>query len=110
MLADAAVGLAAFVVVIPIALFLGGFSFFEPWLIVTGLLLFSTGFLRGAGPGRAWVKAVGINAGIWCVFICAFGVAELANGILAIAVLFSDTLYSRHRGNIRPPVQNSIAE
>jgi len=41
---------------------------------------------------------------------CAFGVAELANGILAIAVLFSDTLYSRHRGNIRPPVQNSIAE
>ena len=109
LLADAAVGLAAFVVVIPIALFLGGFSFFEPWLIVTGLLLFSTGFLRGAGPGRAWVKAVGINAGIWCVFIALLVLPNWQTGFWQSLRCFR-YLYSRHRGNIRPPVQNSIAE
>jgi len=68
-LVDVAVGIVTFVLVIPMALFLGGFSFFAPWVIAIIPLFFLAGFLRGAGPERIWAKAGAITAGASCPWL-----------------------------------------
>ena len=63
MVVDVAIGIVTFILVIPVALYLGGFSFFTPWAIALIPLFFLCGFLRGASPERIWAKACAISAG-----------------------------------------------
>ena len=60
-LTDVAAGAITLIAIIPAALLLGGFSFFAPWLIVTPLLMFAVGMLRGNSAGNIWLKGVSIN-------------------------------------------------
>jgi hypothetical protein len=67
--ADAAIGLLAMAVAIPVALHFGGFSFQGPWLIALPTTHFAAGFLFGHTPGNSWVRAVRINAAYGCYLI-----------------------------------------
>jgi hypothetical protein len=58
LLVDVLTGLAWLSVIIIAALALGGFSFFQPWLIVIPLAMFLAGFLRGRSSGNVWVTTV----------------------------------------------------
>lgn len=59
---DVAWGLAVAILIVFVCLRLGGFSFFAPWLIVTPVVMFSAGLIRGRGPGRVVVKGVALGA------------------------------------------------
>lgn len=54
-------GFLALVAVVAITMPLGGFSFFESWLIVGPIVFFVTGIVRGKTAGDAWPKALAIN-------------------------------------------------
>lgn len=58
---DVFIGSLALLIVFPLALLLGGFSFIEPWFIVTPLATFALGMLRGNSAGNVWLKGIGIN-------------------------------------------------
>jgi hypothetical protein len=60
-IADAIVGVLASGCVIVIALSLGGFSFFVPWMISATAVLLATGFLRARSEGNIWLKSVVIS-------------------------------------------------
>jgi len=67
--ADAAIGLLAMAVAIPVALHFGGFMFPGPWLIALPVTHFAAGFLFGYTAGNSWVKAARINTGYGCYLI-----------------------------------------
>jgi hypothetical protein len=58
---DALIGILALASIIVIALLLGGFSFFTPWLIICPPIIFVAGFVRSRSEGSIWLK---------CLFIC----------------------------------------
>ena len=88
LLTDAIAGAATVTAIIPIGLALGGFSFIEPWLIVTPVMLFAVGFLRGFSPGSAWAKAVTLSASAWLVILLtANGPAAMLVGMSAATLL-----------------------
>ena len=60
-LPDALFGALAIVAIIPLALLLGGFSFIEPWFIVTPPVTFVFGALCGRSAGNVWLKAISMN-------------------------------------------------
>jgi hypothetical protein len=60
-LIDALIGMLALALIAGIALFLGGFSFFTPWLIACPVIMFIAGLLRSRSKGAIWLK---------CVVIC----------------------------------------
>ena len=60
-IADALVGELASGCVIVIALLLGGFSFFQPWMISAPAVLLTTGLLRARSEGNIWLKSVVIS-------------------------------------------------
>jgi len=68
-LLDVAAGVVAVIAIIPTAVFLGGFSFSTPWLIVTPVLLFTVGVLRGGSTGNVWLKAISISTGCLLLLI-----------------------------------------
>lgn len=68
-LMDVAVGAITSIAIIPVALLLGGFSLFASWLIVTSLLMFAAGMLRGNSAGNIWLKGVSMNAGCFLLGI-----------------------------------------
>jgi hypothetical protein len=74
---DLLTGLAALVLVFMVALRLGGFSFFLPWLIVIPLGMFLAGFLRGSSPGSAWAKAVTISSPLLLIAVSVQGATFL---------------------------------
>lgn len=80
-LLDVAAGIVASIAVIPTAVYLGGFSFFTPWLIVTPLLLFSAGVLRGGSTGSVWLKAISISTG------CLLLLVPLHHGTTALTLV-----------------------
>ena len=63
-LPDVFIGILAWVVIIPIALLLGGFMFLEPWGIVAVPVTFVFGTMRGKSHGNAWLKAGAMNLAI----------------------------------------------
>jgi hypothetical protein len=63
---DAAGGLLAMAVAIPVALHYGGFVYAGPWLIALPVTHFVAGFLLGYTAGNSWSKAARINTGYAC--------------------------------------------
>lgn len=55
---DALTGVPAMGLVFIMALFLGGFSFFTPWLIVTPPILFIAGLFRARSEGNPLLKGL----------------------------------------------------
>src|SRR5262245_45283669 len=108
-LADAGVGLAAWLLVVPLAFVLGGFSFFLPWLIVSAALLFAAGLLRASTVGNVWLKGIALNTlpvswAIWShsgllAFVIGTAVPVLAS-VAGIAVRRS-RLRARHAWPVR---------
>jgi hypothetical protein len=84
MVVDVAIGIVTFILVIPVALYLGGFSFFTPWVIALIPLFFLCGFLRGASPERIWAKACAISAGASCPWL----VKGWLSALLFVALTF----------------------
>jgi hypothetical protein len=67
-LVDAAVGAAAMIAIAGLALALGGFMFFTPWLIVAPPVMFAAGTVRGSGQGKIWIKSLSITLGALLLF------------------------------------------
>ena len=61
MMSDALIGVLASGCVIVLALLLGGFSFFEPWMVFGPVVLFCAGFFRARSEGNIWLKSVAIS-------------------------------------------------
>jgi hypothetical protein len=59
LLADLLAEFAAVIVTVVGSLALGGFSFRLPWLIVSPVVLFLTGFVRGPSFGNSWGQSSG---------------------------------------------------
>jgi hypothetical protein len=57
-IADSIVGVLASGCVIAIALLLGGFMFFKPWMISAPAVLLAAGFLRARSEGNIWLKSI----------------------------------------------------
>jgi hypothetical protein len=70
LLPDVFTGILAWVVIIPLALALGGFMFLEPWGIVIPPVTFSFGMVRGKSHGNAWLKGIAMNLVILLLLIC----------------------------------------
>ena len=84
LLADVGAGLVALVLTPTLALFSGGFNFFQPWLFWGTMLLFLAGVARGRHMNlNVWVHAICINL-TW--FIC-IPFAVYAPRILIVATL-----------------------
>jgi hypothetical protein len=66
---DAAVGLLAMAVAIPVALHYGGIIYGWPWLIALPVTNFVAGFLLGYTAGNSWAKAARINTGYGCYLL-----------------------------------------
>jgi len=99
LLADCGVGLAATSAILPASLLLGGFSFIEPWVLVTALLFFFAGFLRGTSPGNASIKAMAINLGPLCLLVVWLRAEWLTMllGVLAVILPTMAGLLARRR-------------
>jgi len=74
---DLLTGFAALALVFVVALRLGGFSFFLPWLIVIPPVLFLAGFLRGSSVGSAWAKAMTISFPLLLIAVSVQGATPL---------------------------------
>ena len=61
LLFDALTGVPAVGLIFVTALFLGGFSFFAPWMIVTPLILFIAGLVRARSAGNPLLKGLVIS-------------------------------------------------
>ena len=57
-ISDSIVGVLASGCAIAVALLLGGFMFFEPWMISAPVVLLATGFLRARSEGNIWLKSI----------------------------------------------------
>jgi hypothetical protein len=60
-LIDALTGVPAVGLIFATALFLGGFSFFTPWMIVTPPILLIAGLVRARGEGNPLLKGMMIS-------------------------------------------------
>jgi len=60
-LIDAVTGVSAFGLIFVLALFLGGFSFFSPWMIVTPPILFIAGLVRARSKANVLLKGLVIS-------------------------------------------------
>jgi hypothetical protein len=61
LLIDALTSVPAMVLIIVAALFLGGFSFFAPWMVVTPPILLLAGLVRARTEGNTLLKGVVIS-------------------------------------------------
>jgi hypothetical protein len=86
LLVDATVGALALIAIIPLALTLGGFSFFLPWLIVTAPLMFAAGLVRGSSPGNIWFKGVWISLASLLFLACCANLLTFFLGMLALVL------------------------
>jgi hypothetical protein len=68
-LIDALTGLPAMGLIILTALFLGGFSFFAPWMIVSPLIMFIAGLVRARSDGNAWLKGFVISLPLLAIIV-----------------------------------------
>jgi hypothetical protein len=64
-LMDAVIGLGAVTSALPAIAHLGGFNFYQPWMILP-VPLFAAGFVFGHTPMNSWAKAARINTVTWC--------------------------------------------
>ncbi len=85
-LVDISVGALALIAIISLALLMGGFSFFTPWLIATPILMFAAGVVRGSSPGNIYVKGfwMSIASSLFLAICC--DVYTFFLGILAVAL------------------------
>ena len=116
LIADAATGLAAMLASVALAVVLGGFSDFAPWLFATMLLSFTAGVLRGRAPGSAWAVAARINVGAWCLFVLwlrsewrTLLLALLTTAFSALCGVAVRRRRTRHRGDEKPRDTQNVA-
>jgi hypothetical protein len=99
-LVDALIGMLASASIAGIALLLGGFSFFTPWLIACPVMMFIAGLLRSRSKGAIWLKCVVICLAPLVVF--ALTAQPLDAGIAIAAPLLilpcAGGLWFRRRG------------
>lgn len=96
---DAAVGAAAMIAIAGLALALGGFMFFTPWLIVAPPVMFAAGTVRGSGPGKIWIKSMSITLGTLLLFTgCSHtNVLTAVEGFLIAVVPAAGGIWFRRR-------------
>jgi len=58
---DIASSFAAAIIILAVCLRLGGFNFFAPWLIVTPVVMFACGLIRGENAKRIIAKGVALS-------------------------------------------------
>jgi len=98
LLADVSVGAVVSIAIIPLALLLGGFNFFMPWLLVTPPLLFAAGFLRGSSAGNVWVKGLATNAAnILLLFWCSNALTVLLGLFVTVLPAVGGISFRRYR-------------
>lgn len=73
--ADFFCGLVALVVVVVLSFLTGGFSFAQPWIIWTCIVLFAVGFIRGKRDQSLWPKVLAINFS-WMIGLILLGFSE----------------------------------
>jgi hypothetical protein len=82
---DLCTGIVATILVVVVALTLGGFSFFTPWLIVTPIATFLAGLVRGKNQGQILLRAIAIGAFLLLLLlVCGHGPITLSAGTLII--------------------------
>jgi hypothetical protein len=96
-LPDAFLGLLAWVLIVPVALLLGGFMFIEPWCIVTTPVMFAFGVSRGKSDGNGLLKGVAMNLAVLLFLIARmmrnpFQLKELNTLLLAAFVTVVPTV------------------
>jgi hypothetical protein len=97
-LPDVFVGSLALLIVFPLALLLGGFSFFEPWFIVTPPATFALGMLRGNSAGNVWLKCIGMNAAFLVVLgLCANALTFSLGALVIVLPTVGGIWLRRHR-------------
>ena len=67
--ADLLAGFAAVIVIVVGSLALGGFSFWLPWLVLSPVVLFLTGFVRASSFGNSWAKALVIDIPVFMLMV-----------------------------------------
>jgi hypothetical protein len=102
LLTDMLTGVGALAAMIPVGLFLGGFSFMLPWLIVTPLVLFSAGFLRGASSGKIWAKAATISAPTLVMVLSSNGLTIFTATLTTVLATVGGIVFSRYGMTRRP--------
>ncbi len=85
MIADIVIGIGMLVPVSIVALMLGGFSFIQPWLIVTPLAIFLMGWLRGRTFRKLSAKTLALAAPALLLFGC--GVLEENTAVVRFGVI-----------------------
>jgi hypothetical protein len=63
---DVIAGAIGFGAVFGLSLMTGGFSFYQPWIIWSVIVLFSVGFFKGSPYEAIWPKVLTINSS-WIV-------------------------------------------
>ena len=97
-LSDAAVGAGALIAIIILALVLGGFSFFTPWLIVSPPLLFAAGMMRGSDRGNIWIKGLSISvASLLLLGFCANALTFALGMVIAVLPAVGGVWFRRLR-------------
>jgi hypothetical protein len=85
-LPDVLIGALSLVIVFPLALILGGFSFLEPWFIVTPPPTFALGMVRGVSAGNIWLQGIGMNVAFLLLLLF---VADTRTFLLGALVIVS---------------------
>jgi hypothetical protein len=85
-LPDLFIGSLALLIVLPLALLLGGFRFIEPWFIVTPPTTFALGLFRGNSDGNVWLKSIGMNAIL--LALLARGTSTVTFSLGALCIVF----------------------
>jgi hypothetical protein len=83
---DALAGFLIMLLVIPLALAIGGFSFIEPWLILIPLLAFAGGVARGNSVGNIWLKAAILNVVLLLYIVSRGDIRDLAVGAILTVI------------------------
>jgi hypothetical protein len=100
---DAAAGAVAMIAIACLALALGGFMFFAPWLIVAPPIMFASGVLRGSGEGKVWFKTLSITSGTLLILIgfSHTNALTVTDGFLIAAVPTAGGIWFRRRSSRR---------
>lgn len=87
-LADVGIAALTCILIIFLAMVLGGFNFFTPWLIVIPPIMFVAGVIRGISPGNIWIKVISLN--VVSILILAYS-ADAGAFVLGLLVLILPT-------------------
>jgi hypothetical protein len=107
-LPDVFIGCLSLAIVLPLALVLGGFSFIEPWCIVTPPTTFALGMVRGESAGNIWLKGIGMNVVFLLLQVFVADTRTFALGALVIVLPTVAGIWLRRRRSrtkISPNIQ-----